>query len=318
MSVKEGIATGTSEKSSNQTAAKDERKLERYILDKDIAGTTTTTTQQLLYPKCTPDWQLIKPEHFEKVDTPANWESNLIKFQQRIGVNFKDMTLLKIALTHHGCLQNNVVPDDVPVVRLSNRSLEFLGDSLLGMAAASTLFQMKPWYQEGQLSRTKSALVNNITLAKISADLGITFVMLWPAVFKTKALPDEPNDDKGRTTIAAGAVESLIAAIYLDQGMVAAMEFLASYVLPLSVKYATQETIWDPVIELQSLLLAQNRGIPVYKHLPSTDSTPAFTIELFVQEKSILKAQASSYKLAKCNAAEDAYVLFKESLSITP
>ncbi|KAG6574718.1 Ribonuclease 3 [Phytophthora cinnamomi] len=289
-------------------------KLERHVLDQDVVGNKTVTGQQLVSPSLTPDWQLIKPVHFEKVLAPENWDVDLDGFQERIGVSFKDVTLLKTALTHHGCLHHNVVPDDVPVGRLSNRSLEFLGDSLLGMAAASFLFQTKPWYQEGQLTRAKSALVNNVVLAKVARDLGLTDVQLWPPSFTSGVLPE---DDKGRETIAAAAVESLIAAVYLDQGMERAMEFLASQILPHAAHYATPDAIWNPVAELQHLLLAHNRGVPVYKCLPVTDGSPAFTVELLVQDKCILKAwSSSSYSAAKTRAAEDAHARFKELFSV--
>ncbi|GMF36342.1 unnamed protein product [Phytophthora lilii] len=190
-------------------------KLERRHLDGDVIATRGISVQQLMFPKNTPDWQLIKPEHFDKVPTPMNWKAGLKKLQKRIGVQFQDVTLLQSALTHHGCLPNSPVPEDVPVVRLSNRSLEFLGDSLLGAAAAGYVYQMLPRHQEGQLSRAKAALVKNETLATISADLGITDLLLWPPGFSEASAA--PEVVKGRVTMAAGAVEALIAAVYLDQ-----------------------------------------------------------------------------------------------------
>ncbi|ETN16123.1 hypothetical protein PPTG_06339 [Phytophthora nicotianae INRA-310] len=103
------------------------------------------------------------------------------------------------------------------VLAVCGNNLEFLGDSLLGAAAAGYVYQMLPRHQEGQLSRAKSALVNNDTLSKISADLSITDLLLWPPGFSEAS--GAPLVVKERTTIAAGAVESLIAAIYLDQAL---------------------------------------------------------------------------------------------------
>jgi hypothetical protein len=190
-------------------------KLERRHLEGDVIATEKMEVQQLMQPREAPGWQLIKPEHFDKVPMPEGWKAGLQQLQKRIGVEFQDVTLLQSALTHHGCLPLNCVPEDVPVVRLSNRSLEFLGDSLLGAAAASYVYQLLPTHQEGQLSRAKSALVNNETLAKISADLGIASLLLWPPGFPEASAA--PVVVKGRRTIAAGAVESVIAAVYLDQ-----------------------------------------------------------------------------------------------------
>lgn len=195
---------------SNQTP-----RLERRRLEGDIITDQPITVQQLMNPKSTLAWQLIKPEHFEKVPIPKGWKTGLEQLQDRIGIKFQDVTLLQSALIHHGCLPNGVVPEDIPVVRLSNRSLEFLGDSLVGAAAASYMFQMLPRHQEGQLTRAKSALVNNDTFSKISADLGIADLVLWPPEFSVAS--GTPRITKGLVTIAAGAVEAVIAAIYLDQ-----------------------------------------------------------------------------------------------------
>ncbi|GMF52282.1 unnamed protein product [Phytophthora fragariaefolia] len=239
-------------------------RLERRRLDGDVVATQSISVQQLMHPKNTPDWQLIKPEHFEKVPTPKGWKAGLKQLQKRIGVQFQDVALLQSALTHHGCLPMDPVPEDVPVVRLSNRSLEFLGDSLLGAAAAAYVYQMLPRHQEGQLSRAKSALVKNETLSNISSDLGITDLLLWPPEFKEASAA--PVIVKGRVTIAAGAVESLLGAIYLDQGMEAAMNFVSTQILPRSVQYATRDAIWEPTVELQNLLQGHYYGQPVYKY----------------------------------------------------
>ncbi|KAG6622168.1 Ribonuclease 3 [Phytophthora cinnamomi] len=291
-------------------------RLERRRLDGDVIATQSITGRQLMRPKDTPDWQLIKPEHFERVPAPKDWPAGLQQLQTRIGVQFQDVTLLQSALTHHGCLPNNPVPEDVPVVRLSNRSLEFLGDSLLGAAAAAYVYQMLPRHQEGQLSRAKSALVKNETLATISKELGITDLLLWPPEFtEAKAAPVIV---KGRVTIAAGAVESLIGAIYLDQGMEAAMDFVATQILPRSVEYATRDVIWEPIVELQNLLQGHYYGQPVYKYLPAPVNSGKYTVELYVKGRPILKATAASYKLARGRAAEAAYWHFEKLLGPVP
>ncbi|POM76311.1 Ribonuclease 3 [Phytophthora palmivora] len=291
-------------------------KLERRHLEGDVITTKRITAQQLLYPKHTPDWQLIKPEHFDKVPIPEDWETRLETLQEQIGVKFQDVALLQSALIHHGCLPNKPVPDEVPVVRLSNRSLEFLGDSLLGAAAAAYVYQMLPKHQEGQLSRAKSALVNNETLSKISADLGITELLLWPPGFNEASAA--PDNVKGRVTIAAGAVESLIAAIYLDQGMEAAMNFVSAHILPRSAEYATRDVIWEPIVELQNLLQGHYYGQPVYKYLPAPLGASEYTVELYVKGRPILKASSVSYKLARGRAAEAAYWHFEKLLGPAP
>lgn len=154
----------------------------------------------------------------QAVPAPRDWEQQFAALQTRLGVTFRDPTLLMSALTHHGAFAHNQVAASVPAQRLSNRSLEFLGDSLLGMATAAFLFQAQPLHQEGQLTQLKWALVNNQTLSKICEhDLQLHALVLVAADYSLARRSSSSMYVKGRTTIQAGAVEALIAAVYLDQ-----------------------------------------------------------------------------------------------------
>lgn len=207
-----------------------------------------------------------------------------------MGVRFRDVTHLMCALTHHGAFVHNQVAGDVPAHRLSNRSLEFLGDSVLGMAVASYLFQVQPMHQEGQLTQLKSALVNNETLSKICVhDLALHRLILVASDYSLARQSSKAIYVKGRTTIQAGAVEALIAAVYLDQvrscvwmhgcnlptdldaiyacrqGLAAALAFVNTKILPAALAYRTQASVWEPIGALQTLLQANGYGHPVYK-----------------------------------------------------
>jgi dsRNA-specific ribonuclease len=152
------------------------------------------------------------------VPTPANWNDRLSALQARIGVRFDDVTLLQCALTHSGVLSLNILPPDAPACRLANRSIEFLGDSILGFVAASHVFQTQPSHQEGQLSITKAALVNNQVLSRICEHhLGMHELILVNNDYCANNSSSKAAYVRGRSTIQAGAVEALIAAIYLDQ-----------------------------------------------------------------------------------------------------
>lgn len=201
---------------------------------------------------------------------PADWDEQLKQLQKRIGVMFRDPVHLKCALTHSGAFPLNGVPDDVPAHRLANRSLEFLGDSILGMAVASFVFQAQPTHQEGQLTRAKSALVNNDTLSKIcERHLQMHELIVVASDYSLARRSGRRQYIKGRTTIQAGAVEALIAAIYMDQGLEAALDFANRHVLPHAVAYAKEDSVWDPLGELQNLLQSNGIGQPVYKYVAS-------------------------------------------------
>lgn len=173
----------------------------------------------LLTPSCNSEWQIVRPEHFQLVSPPPDWDDRLQELQDRIGLQFRNVTHLKCAMTHHGRLRSpRTLPNDVPVHRLSNRSLAFLGDALLDMCAASYLFQVQTQHKEGKLTLGKMALVNNTTLSKICVrDLQLHDIILVSSDYSLQVKNVTPAYTKGRTTIQSGAVESLIAAVYLDQ-----------------------------------------------------------------------------------------------------
>jgi hypothetical protein len=195
-------------------------RLERQAESKHVQTAERFDTQCLLTPTSNAAWQLIEDEHFQYVPIPPQWDKQLLELQTRMGVRFRDLRHLKTALVHHGAIPQNQLPPHVPSQRLSNRSLEFLGDSVLGMAVASYVFQSQPRFQEGQLTQLKSMLVNNETLSKVAVhDLGLHELIVVPSELKLEELRDESRYQKGRVTIQAGAVEALIAAVYVDQVM---------------------------------------------------------------------------------------------------
>lgn len=152
------------------------------------------------------------------IPTPADWDDHLLALQTRIGVRFDDVTRLQCALTHSGVLSPTTLPPDAPACRLANRSIEFLGDSILGFVVASHVFQTQPLHQEGRLSIAKAALVNNQVLSRICEHhLGMHELILVSNDYCANSPSSNASYVRGRTTIQAGAVEALIAAIYLDQ-----------------------------------------------------------------------------------------------------
>src|ERR1043165_5575920 len=114
---------------------------------------------------------------------------------------FHDHNLLKEALTHAS------IADDR---RLSNERLEFLGDSVLGLVVCHRLFELFPEYLEGDLTKLKSAVVSRNTCAAVANSLGLTDL-----IFVGKGMVGRAGRP---SSLAAGVLESIIAAIYLDGG----------------------------------------------------------------------------------------------------
>src|SRR5438477_9150853 len=139
----------------------------------------------------------------------------LARCQRRIGYFFRDLQILRSALTHASGAEHRLA---------SNERLEFLGDAILGFVVCEMLFHQFPEYLEGELTKIKSVVVSRQTCAKISEALGLQeFLILG------KGMTTHPNVPP---SLLADVFESLIAAIYLDGGDPASREFIQRYLGP--------------------------------------------------------------------------------------
>ena len=129
--------------------------------------------------------------------------------QQRIGYRFKNPALLKAALTHASSADHRAD---------SNERLEFLGDAVLGLVVCHALFERLPESMEGDLTKIKSAVVSRRTCAQVACQLGLPEVLRCGQGM-------EIGEHMPRS-LAAAALEALIAAIFLDAGFEAARDFI--------------------------------------------------------------------------------------------
>ena len=136
-----------------------------------------------------------------------------------IGYRFKNITLLQNALTH-----SSYANERWHNSLLSNERLEFLGDSILGMTVAQYLYQTFPDRPEGELTRMRADMVCEQTLAKVAARIELGKHLLL-------GNGEEQGGGRTRNSILADAVESVIAACYLDGGMEAAQRFIEQFIL---------------------------------------------------------------------------------------
>ncbi len=129
--------------------------------------------------------------------------------QARIEYKFKETEHLRVALTHSSGA-------DTP--QTSNERMEFLGDSVLGYVICDYLFQHHPDMLEGDMTKIKSAVVSRATCQKVAKQIGMDeFLILGRGLSRVHKIP---------LSILANTMESLIAAIYLDGGVVPARDFI--------------------------------------------------------------------------------------------
>ena len=136
-----------------------------------------------------------------------------------LGYRFANITLLQNALTHSS-YANEYWHDSLK----SNERLEFLGDSILGMVVAEYLYRSFPGRPEGELTRMRADMVCEQALALIANQLNLgQFLLLGHG--------EEQSGGRNRASILADAVESVIAAAFLDGGMDAARKLIETFVL---------------------------------------------------------------------------------------
>ena len=139
--------------------------------------------------------------------------------QEAIGYEFKDITLLQNALTH-----SSYANERYHNSLMSNERLEFLGDSILGMMVADHLYRNFPDRPEGELTRMRADMVCETSLAVVAHKLELGKHLLL-------GHGEAQGGGATRPSILADAVESVIAALYLDGGYEAALGLVKKYVL---------------------------------------------------------------------------------------
>jgi len=172
--------------------------------------------------------------------------SSLTKFQKDIDYSFADPQLLMLALTHRSA------------GRVNNERLEFLGDGLLGFVVADELFSAFPDINEGQLSQSRSRLVNKHALASHARQLRLgEYLRLGPGELKSGGFD--------RDSILEDGFEALIGAIYLDGGIDAARSFIVRLVRPLIEQLEPGHIVKDPKTSLQEYLATKSISHPDYQ-----------------------------------------------------
>ena len=146
--------------------------------------------------------------------------SNLDELEGILDYKFEDRALLERALTHRSWAHEQVAPGhEDEARRLHNEALEFVGDSVLGLAVADYLFETYPDVTEGELSRMKHRLVSAPTLARASEGLTL-------GDFLRVGRGEEKSGGRRKRALLADAFEAVLAAVFLDGGLEAATDFI--------------------------------------------------------------------------------------------
>ena len=220
-------------------------------------------------------------------------EEILRQVEQIIGYEFSDKNLLIKALTHSSAVDNRL---------MSNERLEFLGDSVLAVVICKALFDNFTNYLEGDLTKIKSKLVSRETCAQISGQLGLQkYLNVGKGMVSNRALSG---------SLAAGVLETVIAAIHRDGGFEAARDFILRVYGPLIEQADAEQDHGNFKSLLQQYSQEQFNSTPSYILLDEKgpDHNKCFELEVVIEDRHFQSAWGTNKKEADQKAAYNALV----------
>ncbi|TNC80053.1 MAG: ribonuclease III [Oleiphilus sp.] len=173
-------------------------------------------------------------------------DRELGRLEKRLGYQFRDRSLLNLALTHRSYKGPN------------NERLEYLGDSILSFVIAEYLYQRFPNAKEGQMSRLRASLVKGVTLAEIGKEFELGGCLRLGA-------GELKSGGFRRDSILADAVESIIGAIYLDSSHDQVRDTILSWYSGRLDALTLDKTAKDPKTRLQEYLQSLKKNLPDYQ-----------------------------------------------------
>lgn len=221
---------------------------------------------------------------------------NFSEFETSIGITFKDKDLLKNAFTHRSYLNEN------RSLKLEhNERLEFLGDAVLELVVTDFLYKKFPQKNEGELTALRSALVKAETIATAAEKADMNSYLL---------LSKGESRDVGRARqyILANTFESVVGAIYLDQGYEIAGGFIGSQLFSQIDEIIENKKFIDAKSRFQEMAQEKANFTPSYKLVKEVgpDHNKIFTVSVTVGEEEITEGEGKSKQEAEQMAAEKA------------
>ncbi len=215
---------------------------------------------------------------------------------KQLGYQFVQPQLLQRALTHRSFCASH------------NERLEFLGDSVLNCAIAKYLYELYPEMPEGDLSRLRSNLVNQQTLAILAKQLNLGEQLL---------LGDGERKSAGfrRPSILADSLEALFGAVLLDAGFVAAEKVILDLYVPFIAQTDLKTLGKDAKTLLQEYLQGRKLALPQYNVIEIKGEAHAqmFVVSCVIPQLDLsTQGEGAGRRIAEQIAAERAYQQLKE------
>jgi len=219
---------------------------------------------------------------------------DLSQLATKLNLKFTNLKLLQQALVHRSYLNEH---PDFPLGH--NERLEFLGDAVLEIIVTEYLYNRFPDESEGVMTDWRASLVNAKTLADVATDL-----QLEDYLYLSKGEAKDKNT-KARQYILANSTESVIGAIYLDQGLEAAKTFITTNVIS-RLDYILENSLYqDPKSKFQEKAQEVYNITPHYEVLKEfgPDHNKIFEVGVYIKDKQIATGTGSSKHEAQVDAA---------------
>jgi ribonuclease-3 len=218
---------------------------------------------------------------------------DIVDLQKALGGAFKSVSLLEQALVHSSYLNEN------PAYAGShNERLEFLGDAVLDLVVAGELYRQFPGLSEGEMTKARASLVRRDTLARVAQAINLGDYLLM-------GKGEEGSGGRRKTPNLAGALEAVIAAVYLDLGIAAASTMVMRLFAAEWRNLVGPEAAIDFKSKLQEVTQSRFQQTPAYRLVGETgpDHDKEFTVEVAVSGAVLGVGSGRSKKLAETEAA---------------
>jgi ribonuclease-3 len=223
-------------------------------------------------------------------------DQNLKHLQRKIKIPFKNVEILKEALTHRSFINENK-----SVERTHNERLEFLGDAVLELVITEFLYENYTTHSEGGLTSFRAALVRTESLAEEAEKLG-----LGKYIYMSKE--EESTGGRNRQYILANTFEALIGAIFKDRGMKKAKDFIRTFIWYKIGKIIENRLDVDAKSKLQEISQEKLKITPIYTLLDSKgpDHNKTFKMGVNIGNFTFAEGEGESKQIAEQNAARKA------------
>lgn len=248
----------------------------------------------------------------------ATADDSLDGLEVALGYSFTDKKLAVQALTHRSRAHEGAReggPDGAEdAARMDNERLEFLGDAVVGLAAAEWLYRRYPELTEGELTRLRAALVSRGHLGDVAEGMGL-------GKHLRLGRGEERSGGRKKPALLANAMEAVLGAVYLDGGMEGVRRVVERHVMERSAgtlreQLRTGAGTGDSKSALQELLQARKQGQPEYRTTGESgpDHRKEFFVEVWCGGRAVAQGAGRNRKAAEQEAARQAMeILLKET-----